>query len=266
MFLITTMLQIGTSLTLSQIIEPMHNARLVAVSLGVSYILVPLTAIVIAMIIPLEEPLRIGLILLSMTAGSEAGPGFIGTARGDVAFSAALLSMQLAATIIYVPSVLSLLLPEIRIDHSALVLKLLALVLLPMGTGLFLRAKYKSAAEWLSPFVNNISRLFLCLTAVLIIVLHFSEMMRLIGSGAILAGVLFIIFSFGAGYLLGGPTQDTRLTLGFMSGARNAGIALMVASQVFGDPDVLLMITLTVILMLVILAPAAYWFGRRGVS
>ena len=40
----------------------------------------------------------------------------------------------------------------------------------------------------------------------------------------------------------------------------------MIASQVFDNPDVLLMITLTVILMLVILLPTAYWFGRRAVS
>jgi hypothetical protein len=50
-----------------------------------------------------------------------------------------------------------------------------------------------------------------------------------------------------------------------MSGARNAGISFMIASQVFKDQGVLLMITLTVILMLFILLPTAYWFGRRAV-
>jgi predicted Na+-dependent transporter len=265
-FLITAMLNIGTSLTLGQILAPLRNARLVISSLSVSYMLVPLTAIVITRAFPLEQPLRAGLILLSMTAGAEAGPKFIGTAKGNIPFSVALLSMQLVMTIIYVPAVLSFLLPEVHINHSRLLLKLFALVLLPMTVGLFLKARHEIIAERLSPFMQKMSTVFLLLMAILIIILHFAEIVRLLGSGAILAGMIFVIISFVLGYLLGGPKQDTRLTLGFMSGARNASIALMIASQVFDDPDVLLMITLTVVLMLVILTPAAYWFGRRAIS
>ena len=262
-FLVTAMLHIGTSLTLRQILEPLRNARLVIISLGASYILIPLTAVVISRAIPLEQPLRIGLVLLSMTAGSEAGPKIIETAKGNIAFSVALLTMQLAVTIIYVPLVLSLLLPEVHFNHSKLLLKLFALVLLPMVSGLFLKARHGSIAERISPFMHSMSTLFMFLMASLIIILNFAEIVRLIGSGAILAGAIFVIISFIIGYLIGGPGQDTRRTLGFMSGARNSSISLMIASQVFDDPDVLLMITLTVILMLLILLPTAYWFGRR---
>ena len=262
-FLVTAMLHIGTSLTLRQILEPLRNARLVIISLGASYILIPLTAVVISRAIPLEQPLRIGLVLLSMTAGSEAGPKIIETAKGNIAFSVALLTMQLAVTIIYVPLVLSLLLPEVHFNHSKLLLKLFALVLLPMVSGLFLKARHGSIAERISPFMHSMSTLFMFLMASLIIILNFAEIVRLIGSGAILAGAIFVIISFIIGYLVGGPGQDTRRTLGFMSGARNSSISLMIASQVFDDPDVLLMITLTVILMLLILLPTAYWFGRR---
>jgi len=262
-FLVTAMLHIGTSLTLRQILEPLRNARLVIISLGASYILIPLTAVVISRAIPLEQPLRIGLVLLSMTAGSEAGPKIIETAKGNIAFSVALLTMQLAVTIIYVPLVLSLLLPEVHFNHSKLLLKLFALVLLPMVSGLFLKARHGSIAERISPFMHSMSTLFMFLMASLIIILNFAEIVRLIGSGAILAGAIFVIIAFIIGYLVGGPGQDTRRTLGFMSGARNSSISLMIASQVFDDPDVLLMITLTVILMLLILLPTAYWFGRR---
>jgi BASS family bile acid:Na+ symporter len=257
------MLNVGASLTVRQILEPLRNARLVITSLGVSFILVPLTAIVITRVIPLEEPLRIGLVLLSMTAGAEAGPKVIGIAKGNIAFSVALLSMQLLVTIIYVPLVLSVLLPEVHINHTKLLLKLFVLVLLPMASGLFLKARHGAIVERLSPVVHGTSTVFMFLMVVLIIILNFAEMLRLVGSGSILAGMIFVIISFIVGHLLGGPGQDTRRTLGFMSGARNASISLMIASQVFKDPGVLLMITLTVILMLFILLPTAYWFGRR---
>jgi predicted Na+-dependent transporter len=263
-FLVTAMVHIGASLTLKQILEPLRSPRLLLSSIGASYILVPLTAIAITRLIPIEQPLRIGLVLLSMTAGSEAGPKIIGTAKGNIAFSVALLCLQLIVTIIYVPMVLSLLLPEVHIDHGKLLFKLLILVLLPMLLGLFLKARYEPIAERLNPFMQRASTVCMLLMAFLIIVLNFREIVRLIGSGALFAGALFVILSFMIGYLLGGPEQDTRRTLGFMSGARNSSISLMIASQVFDNPDVLLMITLTVIMMLVLLLPTAYWFGRRA--
>jgi bile acid:Na+ symporter, BASS family len=265
-FLITAMLSVGTSLTLRRILEPLRNARLVITSLGVSYILVPLIAIVISRVIALEQPLRNGLVLLSMTAGAEAGPKFIETAKGNIAFSVSLLSMQLIVTIIYLPLVISVLMPEVHINHGRLLIKLFALVLLPMASGLFLKARHEVIAKRISTFMHGISTVFMILMAVLILLLNFGAIVQLIGSGAIFAAMIFIIISFISGYLLGGPGQDTRRTLGFMSGARNAGIALMIAGQVFDDPDVLLMITMTVIMTLCILLPAACWFGRRGVA
>ncbi len=263
-FLFTAMLHIGTGLIFRQILEPLRNARLVIASLGVSYILIPLTAIVITRIILLEQPLRIGLVMLSMTAGTEAGPKIVGIAKGNIPFSVALLAVQLVATIIYVPLVLSLLLPEVSINHSALLMKLLVLVLLPMASGLFLKVRYEATADRVRPFLQGTSTVFMIVMVTLIIILNYTEIVRLIGTGAILAGAIFVIISFIIGYLLGGPGQDTRRTLGFMSGARNSSVALMIASQVFDNPDVLLMITLTVILMLVILLPTAYWLGRRA--
>jgi predicted Na+-dependent transporter len=265
-FLVTAMLHIGTILTLRQILDPLRNVRLLIASIGVSYILVPLTAIAITRLIPIEQPLRMGLILLSMMAGAESGPKIIAAARGCIAFSVALLSIQLVLTIIYVPMVLSVLLPEVHINHVDLLLKLLAMVLSPMLLGLFLKARHAAIAERITPLMQSVSTFFMFLMAVLIIILNFAEILRLIGSGAIFAGTIFVVISFIIGYLLGGPRQDTRRTLGFMSGTRNASISLMIASQVFDDPDVLLMITLTVIMMIVILLPTAYWLGRRGVA
>jgi len=266
LFLVTAMLNVGTSLTVRQILESLRNARLVIKSLGVSYILVPLTALVIVRVIPIEQPLRFGLVLLSMTAGSEAGPKVVGIAKGNIAFCVALLTVQLIMTIIYVPLVLSLLLPEVHINHADLLLKLLAMVLLPLLLGLFLKVRHAAIAERIKSLMQRVSTVFMFLMAVLIIILNFTEILRLIGSGAIFAGAIFIVISFIIGYLFGGPRQDTRQTLGFMSGTRNASISLMIASQVFDNPDVLLMITLTVIMMIVILLPTAYWCGRRAVA
>jgi len=103
------------------------------------------------------------------------------------------------------------------------------------------------------------------LMAALLVLLNYEEMLRLIGSGAPLAAVIFIVLSLVTGYLLGGPERGTRLAMASMHGGRNASVALMIASQVFSDqPKVLMMITVTVVLMLITLLPTSYWFGRRA--
>jgi BASS family bile acid:Na+ symporter len=64
-FVIGSMTSMGLSLTMKQIIEPLKNAKLVILALVANFVLVPIVAYVITLVIPLDESVRIGLILLS---------------------------------------------------------------------------------------------------------------------------------------------------------------------------------------------------------
>ena len=65
---VSSMLAMGLSLTMAQILQPLKNVRLVVLALLANFVLVPLLAYLLTLIIPLEQSLRIGLIVLS-TAG-----------------------------------------------------------------------------------------------------------------------------------------------------------------------------------------------------
>jgi BASS family bile acid:Na+ symporter len=83
----------------------------------------------------------------------------------------------------------------------------------------------------------------------------------LFGTYSILAGVIYVIAGFGIGYLLGWPERGTMLAMGYMHGARNASIALMVANSVFRDqPNAMLMIATMVIIILGMLIPVSSFF------
>jgi len=264
LFCVTAMLNAGLALTVRQILEPFHNVRLAAFSFAASYVLTPLLAVLVAWILSLAEPLRMGLILVSLTAGAEAGPKVAEMARANVAFAVGLLATQLVMTIVYIPLILMVFLPEAQIQYGPLMLKLAVVILLPLAVSLFLNARYGGLAERLRPSLHKASTLFLVLLAALVVMADSAEMVRLIGTRAIAAGALFVVLSFVGGYLLGGPRPENRRTLAIMSCGRNAGISLMIASQVFGDSDVLLMITVTVLVMLGLLLPTAYWLGHRA--
>ena len=72
----------GFSLTVPQILSPLHNLRLVILSLAANFILVPLLAIGILMIFPLSEGLSIGLFLLGLLQEPRSCRSLPGGKRG----------------------------------------------------------------------------------------------------------------------------------------------------------------------------------------
>lgn len=263
LFCVSAMLNAGLSLTMRRILEPFHDVRLAASSFAASYVLVPTLAVGIAWILSLAEPLRVGLILLSLTAGGEAGPRITEMARGNVAFSVGLLAAQLVLTLAYIPLVFSVVLPEAQIQFGSLLLKLLLLILVPLALGMYLNARHGGIAERLRPSMHKASTAFMSLMAALVVLLEYRDMLQLFGTRAIGAAALFAVLSLIGGYALGGAKEENRRTLAIMSCGRNAGISLMIASQVFGEPKVLVMIAVTMFVMLGVLLPTAYWLGHR---
>lgn len=56
-FVISSMLAVGLSLTISQIIEPLRNGKLVFVALLANFVLMPAGALVIARVLRLDQRL-----------------------------------------------------------------------------------------------------------------------------------------------------------------------------------------------------------------
>ncbi|WP_269849919.1 hypothetical protein [Methanosarcina horonobensis] len=107
-FVLTSMLGMGFSLTVQQILVPLRNRNLVIFSLAANFVLVPLLALVILLIFPLSDGLSIGLFLLGTSAGAPFLPKLAQVAKGDTAFAVGLMVLLMVVTIIYVPIVLPL--------------------------------------------------------------------------------------------------------------------------------------------------------------
>jgi BASS family bile acid:Na+ symporter len=263
-FVISSMLSMGLSLTVKQILAPLGNVRLVVLSLVANFILVPLVAYLILQVIPLTQPLAIGLILLATAAGAPFLPKLAEAARGDLAFSVGLMVLLMVVTIVYMPIVLPLLLPGVEVNPWDIAQSLIVLMLIPLAAGLFIKARYAETAAGLQPTMAQASSFALILLTVLSLVLNFRTMIGVIGTGGIIAAVIFIIVSFVIGYLLGGSDGATKRVLGLGTAQRNVSAALVVGAQNFGDPDVLVMLLVGALLMLVILMVVGGELGKRA--
>ena len=128
-FVVTSMLAMGLNLTVSQIIAPLRNARLVILALVANFVLIPLLAYLILLVIPLSQGLGTGLILIATAAGAPFLPKLAQSAKGNMAFSVGLMVLLMLVTIIYMPLVLPLLLQGVEVDPWEIARSLIILML-----------------------------------------------------------------------------------------------------------------------------------------
>ncbi len=261
-FVISSMLSMGLSLTIQQIVEPLKNTRLVILALVANFVLVPLVAYLITLVFPLDESVAIGLILLATAAGAPFLPKLVEVAKGNIAFSVGLMVLLMVVTIIYLPIVLPLLLANVEVSPWDIAQSLIVLMLIPLAIGLFIRARYEDSAVKMQPTFAMAANIGILLLSVLGLVLNFSSMIALVGSLGILAGVIFVVAALVIGYLFGGSDPGIKSVTGLGSGQRNISAALVVAAQNF-DADVITYLMVVAIIGFIVLFPAAGELGKR---
>ncbi len=264
-FVVTSMLAMGLSLTIPQIVEPLRHVRLVVVALVANFVIVPAAAFILSRVIPLEKDLQIGLILLGTAAGAPFLPKLAQIAKANLAFAVGLMALLVVVTVIYLPLVLPLLLPGVKVGAAEIALALFLEMLVPLAIGLFAKARYPETATSLQPSVAQISNVSLVLLLVLMLGLNIGNVLALLGSGAIIAILLLIGVAIGAGYLLGGPDNDTRRVLALGTGQRNLAAAFVIATGNFSSrPDVLVLLAAAGLVGMALVMPLAAEFGKHA--
>ncbi len=263
-FVITSMLGMGFSLTVQQILVPLRNRKLVIFSLAANFVLVPLLALGVLYIFPLSEGLSIGLFLLGTSAGAPFLPKLAQVAKGDTAFAVGLMVLLMVVTIIYVPIVLPLLLSGVTINPWGIAKSLVMLMLLPLAIALFIKARYEEVADGLLPMMTQATNLSLLVLFVAFFVVYFSDLIGVIGSTAIMAAVVFVIVSFIIGYFLGGSSRPIKRVLALGTAQRNLSAALAIATLNFTDPDTMVMIMVVALAGLILLMFIGGEMGKRA--
>ena len=264
LFIVTSMLAMGLSLTPAQIVQPLKNVRLVLLALLANFVLVPLLAYVITLIIPLEQSLQIGLIVLATAAGVPFLPKLVQGAKGNIAFGVGLMVLLMVVTIFYLPIVLPLLLPGVEINPWDIAKSLIVLMLIPLAIGLLFKSHSpEDAAHW-QPVMNKISGLSILVLLVVGLGLNVSNIISLIGSLGLVALVLFIVGSLLIGMLLGGRDPAIRSVMGLGTAQRNVSAAILVSIQNFSGTNTVSFVLVAAVLLLLILLPTAKRLGARG--
>jgi len=261
-FVLSSMLSMGLSLTVGQILAPLRNYRLIVLAPLANFVLMPFAAFGIAKLLQLDEPLGIALLLLGTASGAPFLPLLALISKGNLAFSVGLMVLLMVVTVVYMPLVLPLFLEGVSVNPMKIGRSLVFLMMLPLAIGLLVKARLSRLAARVQPSLGRVSILSLALLIVLLLITNMQNVLSLYGTRGVLASILFIAAGSGIGWLLGGPQPDTRGVMALGTAQRNIAAALVVGGQNFSDPNVIVMVVVVAIVGLLMLMPLAKYLAK----
>ena len=263
-YIVATMLSMGLSFFPKQFLEPLKDKSLILKSVAANFIFVPILTYIILQVIPLEQGLAIGLVLMATAAGSPFMLKLVQFMKADIAFAVGLMLILSIVTLIYMPLVLSILIPSVSVNHLSIAVSLLLLIFLPLISGTIVKWRYNGIAESIQPIFNQISNIFIFVVVVLYLVLNYQDFLAVFGTGALIASLIFVLTAFLIGYLLGGPSQNTKPVLGLGTAMRNSSAAFVVALANFSSEyNVMAMIIVVYMLSIIIMMIISGEIGKR---
>lgn len=258
-FSVSSMLSVGLGSTVQELLGRLSSAPRVVRALTANFVLVPILAYAIGRLLALDAPFRTGLMLLGMAAGAPFLIKLTEAARHDIGTAGTLLVLLVPVTVLYLPIVGPLVLPDVTVTLSEIAVPLLLSLLLPLAVGLAVRAWLPRTAQRLQPSMGVVGTIALTILVALTFILHFRSIVGLFGTGAILAAAILIAGAFGIGFLLG----EDRGVMGLGTGQRNIAAATIVATQSIGNPDTLAMVVVASLVGMAVLFPVAWRLQRE---
>jgi BASS family bile acid:Na+ symporter len=172
-------------------------------------------------------------------------------------------------TIFTMPLMLPYLIEGVSVDQSGTALYLVVFMLIPLIITMALRAQVPSVAEKLYPIINRVSDLSIVVVLFIYTIGLFTSDFSvragtLLGLEGTLVAILFILGSFGIGYVLGGPELRNREVLAFGTGFRNVSAALVVVSANFENPQILFMVLVIAAFGIIFMMILGGWLYRKN--
>ena len=151
--------------------------------------------------------------------------------------------------------------PGATVDAGQIAQSLVVLMLVPLGIGLVVRARYPGLADdWVGP-VGQASSAGLLIGISAAILLTWQDIIGAIGTWIFVGTAIVLVTGLLAGWLVGWGRPRDRVVLGLATAQRNIAAALVVASSIGGDTLLYTLVGALVIpIVLIVLAGEV---GRR---
>ncbi len=264
-FVVGSMAAMGLGLTVTRIVEPLRDLRLVVALLVVNFIAVPAAAVAAARLLPMEPAAATAVVLIGCVAGAPFLPRLAQLSKSNLALAVGVMVLLMVTTIVYAPIVVPLAVPGATVDPVEIAQSLVLFMLVPLGLGLFVRARFPELADdWVGK-AGHASSVGLMLGIASALMLTWRQVIGSIGTWIFVGLVVILLAGLLAGWLAGiGRPSSERSLLGLATANRNIAAALVIAASIGGDALVYTLVgALTIPVALIVLAGQ---LGRRSPS
>jgi len=261
-FVICTMLNVGLTQKPAAIARHLKNWSFVLRMLLANFVLAPLLMVIALYFAPFDPALKAGLLIFCLGAGAPFLIKLTQTAEHDLSLGAAVMMVLMVVTVGYIPVVLPRLLSGISVDALAIAKALILQMLLPIGVGVLAAQFLPGLSKKVQPWIGTVGNLAMYAMVVATLIGYFPNLLKILGTGAFLVGLLFVLAAFGLGYLAGWGKDHLEDVGGLGTAQRNTAAGVIVAIQNFKDPNVFVMLTLANIFGIVLLLVIAKMLSR----
>lgn len=264
-FVVGSMAAMGLGLTVARITQPLRDLRLVVALLVVNFIVVPAAAIAAARLLPMEPAAATAVVLIGCVGGAPFLPKLAQLSKSNLALAVGAMVLLMVVTIGYAPIVVPLAVEGVTVDPLAIAQSLILFMLIPLGLGLVVRARYPELADDWVGRAGQASSTGLILGIGSALLLTWRQVIGSIGTWVFVGMAVILLVGLFAGWLAGnGRASGERTLMGLATANRNIAAALVIASSIGGDTVVYTLVgALTIPVVLIVIAGQ---IGKRVVA
>jgi bile acid:Na+ symporter, BASS family len=239
------MLGMGLSLTPKDFRRIARYPKAVAVGTICQVFLLPLIALLITQIVPMQPTIAVGLIILALCCGGPSSNLITYLAKGDVALSVSLTAVGSLLTVFTIPIFSNLALKYFLGQNAAIdmpiaqtMVQIFLITLLPIGIGMTIRQRFPHTADRLEKMTSRIAAGLLALIILLLVVREGGKLPGFIlqvGVGVLLLNVLSMLAGFLIGKLLQLPPSQ-QICIAIEVGISNGTLALAITAGLLNNP------------------------------
>jgi BASS family bile acid:Na+ symporter len=230
------MFGMGLTISVDDFREVVKRPVDVAIGVAAQFIVMPLLAVLLTMLIPMPPEVAAGVILVGCCPGGTSSNVMTYLSKGDVALSVACTSVTTLAAPIVTPFLVWLFASQfLPVDAMAMFISIVKVVLLPLALGF--------ALQKLAPTVVRAAVPALPLVSVLGIVLIVAAVVGASKGAIVQSGLMIfavVVLHNGLGYLLGffaaracGLSLAKRKAIAIEVGMQNSGLGAALANAYF---------------------------------
>lgn len=244
--LAVVMLDMGLGLIPEDFRRITRYPKAVAVGSLCQVLLLPLIGTLIAMVVPMQPAIAVGLIVVALCPGGASSNLMTYLARGDVALSVTLTAVSSIVTVFTIPLFTNLALQHFLGESTAIalpvgstILQIFLITLLPVAIGMTIRYLFPNTARRLE---KQMSRLAIGLLALIITLLAIKEGNKLpgflmqAGMSVVLLNLLAMLAGWLAARLFRLPLAQ-QICIAIEVGIQNGTLAIAITAGLLNNAD-----------------------------